>query len=210
MNYTTNPTDHVHMDWDLLWSYDYITLLPIDWTKIQPHQKVNHFTGFYPLVSKSHLATMIPSKHIPKGFRTVEALRQYVTLHPEKRFVQKSKQNRGVSIKNVSEMNFQDYDPFRGDFAQEYVENPMLIDGHKFDFSNYVLITSINPLRIYLYAKHTILRFWPVPYHASNTTDMNSHVIRFDHSEIVLLIRDIIFCFHYQWNTQIEFQLPCN
>lgn len=177
MSYSTNAKDFVHMDWDLVWSYNYYTMIPIDWENLRPHQKINHFPGSFALVSKSHLSTMIPSRSIPRGFRTVEALKDYSAAHPGKRFVEKSKMNRGVSIKNVTEMNFVDDHPYQGFFAQEYVENPMLIEGHKFDFSNYVLITSVNPLRIYLYSKHTVLRICNLPYDAHDISDMDRHVI---------------------------------
>ena len=33
----------------------------------------------------------------------------------------------------------------------EYISNPLLINGYKFDMRIYVAITSINPLRIYIY-----------------------------------------------------------
>ena len=35
--------------------------------------------------------------------------------------------------------------------ASEYIDKPLLIDGYKFDLRVYVAITSINPLRIYMY-----------------------------------------------------------
>lgn len=35
--------------------------------------------------------------------------------------------------------------------VSEYVGKPLLIDGYKFDLRVYVALTSINPLRIYIY-----------------------------------------------------------
>ncbi len=40
---------------------------------------------------------------------------------------------------------------FFGSFSQEFVTNPLLVSGHKFDIGVYTVITSIDPLRIYVF-----------------------------------------------------------
>ena len=47
--------------------------------------------------------------------------------------------------------------------ASHYVDSPLLINGYKFDLRIYVAITSINPLRIYMY-EEGLVRFATVKY----------------------------------------------
>lgn len=62
-------------------------------------------------------------------------------------------------------------------YSQVYVENPLLIEGHKFDFGIYVLISSIDPLRVYYYNKNTLIRLCEKKYNPDDYSDVDSYVI---------------------------------
>ena len=56
--------------------------------------------------------------------------------------------------------------------ASHYIMNPLLINGFKFDLRIYVAITSINPLRIYVY-EEGLARFSTVKYNTSEDQKAN-------------------------------------
>lgn len=60
--------------------------------------------------------------------------------------------------------------------VSHYVSNPLLVEGYKFDIRLYVAITSVNPLRIYMF-EEGLARFATAPY----TTEQSEWSNRFVH-----------------------------
>ena len=56
--------------------------------------------------------------------------------------------------------------------ASHYVSNPLLIDQLKFDLRIYVVVTSINPMRIYVY-EDGLTRFATTKYEAPKNNGAN-------------------------------------
>jgi len=69
-------------------------------------------------------------------------------------FVQKSNNHRGIKIEKIDNLDLTKSETF----IQAYVSNPFLIDGHKFDIGVYVVVTSLEPLRLYRYAGDILFR----------------------------------------------------
>ena len=71
-----------------------------------------------------------------------------------------SSQGKGIYlVDDLNELNIKD------DRAVicKYISNPLLINSHKFDLRIYVLVTCIDPLRIYIY-NEGLARFASEPY----------------------------------------------
>lgn len=62
----------------------------------------------------------------------------------------------------------------------KYISSPLLINQHKFDLRVYVLVTSVDPLRIYIY-NEGLARFASSPYETSKAHIKNlySHLTNY-------------------------------
>ena len=147
-------------DWDV-WFIDG-PIIPALLTKMKPYQRTNHFPGMYALARKNLLAKNLLSmqKYFPKEFQffpktwmlpaDIKNFKEQFNERKAKTFIIKpeaSCQGKGIFLTR----NYDWFQPNEHYVAQRYLHKPYLIDGLKFDLRVYVLITSVTPLRIFIY-----------------------------------------------------------
>ncbi|XP_023243233.1 uncharacterized protein LOC111641314 [Centruroides sculpturatus] len=170
-------------DWDVLWAHDYpFSELSSIMLHLKHYQKVNHFPGSGYVTNKVSLATS-NLKHIPAAFQIPddkEKFLQYAKSNMQKMWVQKSNNHRGIIVNKVGNLDLES----EGTFVQEYISNPYLIDGRKFDIGVYTILTSINPLRVYVYSGDVLLRFCSKDYYPFSAANLDSYVVGDDYTPI--------------------------
>lgn len=172
-------------DWLVLWSHEYpFSDLSHEMTYLKPQQRVNHFPGSGYITNKVSLSTGTNSKHVPKAFKLPQQKRgflSHVQEYPYKLWVQKSNHHRGIHVKSVEELELDK----NGTFVQEFITNPLLVDGKKFDIGVYTVMTSLNPLRAYTYNGDVLLRFCSKSYsNPFDPQDVDSYVVGDDYTPI--------------------------
>ncbi|CAL1685044.1 unnamed protein product [Lasius platythorax] len=170
-------------DWDLLWAHDYpFRVLSASLGRLREHQRVNHFPGCGYITNKVDLSTSRGGRYIPAAFKIPEdrqAFLDYAKSNPAKLFVQKSNDHRGIRIRGNDDANFTD-----GTFVQEFIERPFLVNGYKFDIGVYVVVTSVDPLRLYVYRGDVLFRFCPVKYYPFDPEVLDKYVVGDDYLPI--------------------------
>ncbi|XP_039432083.1 tubulin polyglutamylase TTLL13-like isoform X2 [Culex pipiens pallens] len=156
-----------HEHWNVCWTD---SLVGVDFCRdMRRFQKINHFPGMFEICRKDLLARnlnrmlkMFPAEYhiFPKTWVFPADLGEaiaYSRTHRSKTFILKpdqGSQGRGIFLtKNLKEIN-----PRDRMICQVYVHRPLLIDGYKFDLRVYTLVTSTDPLRIFVY-KEGLARF---------------------------------------------------
>jgi tubulin monoglycylase TTLL15 len=139
-------------EWEVLWSDgNPFEAFPDEMKNLEAHQRVNHFPGMNLLTNAAVMTSNSFFPFIPATFefpRMIEEFENFVEMNPEVKFVRKGEKNRQVEIVTRDEINFEE-NP--GVVYQEFKENLLLIDGHAFELGVYVLVTSLEPLRVYRY-----------------------------------------------------------
>uniref|UniRef100_A0A915D0D6 Uncharacterized protein n=1 Tax=Ditylenchus dipsaci TaxID=166011 RepID=A0A915D0D6_9BILA len=146
-------------------------------------QLVNHVPGSGYYTSKVSLATCNLSIGIPQAFEMPakrKEFEEYAKLYPYLLWVQKSNAHRGIKVVDTKELELNKEETF----VQKFVENPLLIDGRKFDIGIYTAITSISPLRVYIYDEDILLRFCPKDYLPFDPEDIDKYVVGDDYTPV--------------------------
>ncbi|KAM6445611.1 tubulin polyglutamylase TTLL5 [Rhynochetos jubatus] len=159
-------------DYNLMWTGSH--LKPYLLRSLTDIQKVNHFPRSYELTRKDRLYKNVSRMQLAHGFKTFHILPQTFMLPTEYQdfcntyskdrgpWIVKpvaSSRGRGVYlINNPNQIVLED-----NILVSRYISNPLLIDDFKFDVRLYVLVTSYDPLVIYLY-EEGLARFATVRY----------------------------------------------
>ncbi|XP_071844450.1 tubulin polyglutamylase ttll6-like isoform X5 [Apostichopus japonicus] len=147
-------------DWTLYWTDYSIALERV--MEMKRYQKINHFPGMSEICRKDLLARNLTRllKLFPKEYAVFPRtwvlpadygdFQAFCRSKKNKTYICKPEsgcQGRGIFITK----NPKDIKPGEHMVLQQYVSKPFLIDGFKMDFRVYVLVTSCDPLRIYVF-----------------------------------------------------------
>ena len=154
-------------DWDLCWMDTGVT--PELVSKMRPYQKINHFPGMSCLSKKNYLQRNLSKmakrfeieySFYPKTWvlpNDFNELRSEMSKVQGKTYIVKPhgmSQGNGIYLtKGMEGIGVNDQC-----IVQEYITNPYLIDGLKFDLRIYALVYGCDPLRIYMF-EEGIARF---------------------------------------------------
>jgi tubulin polyglutamylase TTLL6/13 len=161
---------------------------------LKPHQMINHFAGMVEICSKSRLAHniimmqgVVPSDYdffpktwiIPENYDSLLLERKCPKREKGRMYIVKpenSSQGRGIFLTETEKDENIREAMWKLDHilvAQRYIQNPFLISGLKFDIRLYVLITSCDPLRVYLF-HDGLARFCTEAYQPANAGNKNN------------------------------------
>nr|XP_020460368.1 tubulin polyglutamylase TTLL6 isoform X2 [Monopterus albus] len=172
-------------DWTLFWTDCSVSLERVK--DMKRYQKINHFPGMTEICRKDLLARNMNRmlKLFPKDYnifpRTCYSdFQAYTRAKKNKTYICKPDtgcQGKGIFITKSSK----DIQPGEHMICQVYISKPLIIDGYKFDLRIYVLVTSCDPLSIFMF-QEGLARFCTTKYSEpthSNVEDVCMHLTNY-------------------------------
>ncbi|KAG8437206.1 hypothetical protein GDO86_008050 [Hymenochirus boettgeri] len=155
--------------------------------ELRNYQRINHFPGMGEICRKDCLARNMtkmikcqPHEYsfIPRTWIFPAEYTQFQTYIKELKKKRRQKtfiikpangaMGHGISLtRNGEKLQAQDHL-----IVQEYLEKPFLLEGYKFDLRVYILVTSCDPLRIFLY-NDGLVRMGTEKYHSPSESNLN-------------------------------------
>ncbi|XP_078483142.1 tubulin polyglutamylase ttll6-like isoform X1 [Ciona intestinalis] len=168
-------------EWTIFWTDYSVSLERV--MEMKRFQKINHFPGMNEICRKDFLARNMNRLHklfpkeyscfpktwcLPADYSDFQA---YCRTKKNKTFICKPEsgcQGKGIFLTK----NPKDIKPGEHMICQQYVNKCLTIDGFKFDFRLYVLVTSCDPLRIFMF-KEGLGRFATKKYQEPNNHNLD-------------------------------------
>ena len=161
---------------------------------LNKYQKINHFPGSSEITRKDRLCLNIVSKQhkygkehfdiIPDTYALPDEFADfYDSFHKNKKegkgniwIAKPNAMSRGRGIHLVT--NPDDISVDEACIVSRYIDNPLLINSTKFDIRLYIVLTSIDPLRIYVY-NEGLARFCTEKYDPSAKDNKFAHLTNY-------------------------------
>ncbi|KAG1665105.1 hypothetical protein FOA52_007796 [Chlamydomonas sp. UWO 241] len=174
---------YMHMDsWEFLWSITAKAMLAAE--ILRPGQLVGIIPGFLCISRKTSLIRSLRAVHgdetafsiVPLTFKLPEEMDEWaawIASHPQQDtglWMLKNNRQRGTGLRLVktdeafdavfettTRPGLEGMVLYRWYLAQQYLHDPMLIDGRKFGLRVWVLVPGVNPLRVYVHGNGLLL-----------------------------------------------------
>ncbi|KAI6176121.1 hypothetical protein M3Y97_00764200 [Aphelenchoides bicaudatus] len=172
--------------WSVLWNHEYPFSRPdllSEINAVNSKQRINHIPGSGFITSKVFLAQTPLKSGVPLALslpKQKHELLDFARKNPSIQWVTKSNSHREIEVANLDEIDLDKKDVF----VQEFVKNPLLVDQRKFDLGVYVVVTSLSPLRVYIYEGDILLRFCSQDYHPFDHKNLDKYVVGDDYTPI--------------------------
>ncbi|XP_033903114.3 tubulin polyglutamylase ttll6-like, partial [Acipenser ruthenus] len=168
-------------DWTVYWTDYSVSMERV--IEMKRYQRINHFPGMSEICRKDLLArnmnrmlklfrkdyNIFPQTWcLPADYVEFQA---YQRSRKNKTFICKPDsgcQGKGIFITRKP----QDIRPGEHLICQQYISKPFIVDGFKLDLRLYVLVTSCDPLRVFLY-QEGLVRFATSRYSQPNSSNLN-------------------------------------